>query len=83
MLLAQARADRLLDIPAALKLNLRENGFIVNVDEKPVLAVKNVVAPTILVPVFWHRRSIFCAIDKKFERTRPRTTHYVRLQVNL
>ena len=33
-----------LDIPTALD-ELRENGFIVNVDEKPVLAVKNVVAP--------------------------------------
>ena len=33
-----------LDIPAALT-DLREKGYIVNVDEKPVLSVKNVVAP--------------------------------------
>ena len=33
-----------LDIPSAIN-DLQENGFIINVDEKPALAVKNVVAP--------------------------------------
>lgn len=33
-----------LDIPAALT-ELQDDGYIVNVDEKPVLSVKNVVAP--------------------------------------
>ena len=43
VLLAQ-QGQTLIDIPAALT-ELRETGFIANVDEQPVLAVQNVVAP--------------------------------------
>ncbi len=43
-LLLAKRGQTPLDIPAAIA-GLQENGFITNIDEEPVLAVRNVVAP--------------------------------------